>query len=166
VERNSILIGAIILVVIALAVGGMLLFSAEGTSDGNKANVTNTTNITHSANTTNSTGLNLTNATGLKSNEESESQSSSSSSPESDPEYGSDEYVKRWDESERSDGDSWSYLHDQPVKTEDGHKYKRMYNPDTDEGYWYQMDQNFDFSSNEEPADDSSDSQNDDSSQD
>ena len=49
------------------------------------------------------------------------------SSSGSEPEYGSDEYVDRWDQSQQSDNDDWAYLHDQPVKTENGHEYKRMY---------------------------------------
>ena len=53
-------------------------------------------------------------------------------------EFGTDEYVDRWDESQKGD-DSWAYTHDQPVKSEGGHDYKRMYNPDTEESYWYQM---------------------------
>ena len=57
---------------------------------------------------------------------------------QSDPEFGTDEYVDRWDESQKGD-DSWAYTHDQPVKSEGGHDYKRMYNPDTEESYWYQM---------------------------
>ena len=59
-----------------------------------------------------------------------------------EPEYGSDSYVEKWDKSQRA-GDSWSYTHNQPVKHEGGHDYKRMYDEDTGESYWYQMDQDF-----------------------
>ena len=68
------------------------------------------------------------------------SQSSSSySTGNSEPEYGSDSYVDKWDESQKNDG-SWAYTHDQPVKSEGGHKYKRMYDEDKGKSYWYQMD--------------------------
>lgn len=67
--------------------------------------------------------------------------SSYSSSVESEPEYGSDDYVDKWDESQDGDG-VWAYTHDQPVKTDDdGHRYKRMYDEGSGESYWYQMDQ-------------------------
>ncbi len=66
---------------------------------------------------------------------------SSSSTADSEPEYGSDSYVDKWDESEKS-GSNWAYLHDQPVKSEGGHEYKRMYDEDTGKCYWYQKDRN------------------------
>ena len=63
---------------------------------------------------------------------------SSYSSSGDEPEFGSTDYVQKWDESQKGDG-SWAYTHDQPVKTENGHEYKRMYNPDNGESYWYKM---------------------------
>lgn len=71
------------------------------------------------------------------------SSDSSSSTVSSEPECGSDSYVDKWDESQKS-GSDWAYLHDQPVKSEGGHEYKRMYDEDTGKGYWYQMDRNTD----------------------
>lgn len=67
---------------------------------------------------------------------------SADSTTYTEPEYGSDSYVEKWDKSQRA-GDSWSYTHDQPIKHEGGHDYKRMYDEDTGESYWYQMDQDF-----------------------
>lgn len=67
------------------------------------------------------------------------SSSSSSSTVSSEPEYGSDSYVDKWDESQKS-GSDWAYLHDQPVKSEGGHEYKRMYDEGSGKSYWYQMD--------------------------
>ena len=67
---------------------------------------------------------------------------SADSTTYTEPEYGSDSYVEKWDKSQRA-GDSWSYTHDQPVKHEGGHDYKRMYDEDTGESYWYQMDHDF-----------------------
>ncbi|MBR0271180.1 MAG: hypothetical protein IJQ68_04205 [Methanobrevibacter sp.] len=85
-------------------------------------------------NTTNSS-VNITNWTLDESDEPTQSQQSSQSVNE-DPEYNSDEYIQRWDESQQG-GDSWAYTHSQPTMTDDdGHSYKRMYNPDTGEIYW------------------------------
>ena len=148
-ERNNIIIGVLIIIIIGIVIAGDLFFSANN----NHANVTNSTN------STNSTLINSTNTTLLNSTEESGSSTYSSSS-ESDPEYGSDDYVKKWDESQQGDG-NWAYMHDQPVKTEDGHQYKRMYDEGSGESYWYQMDQNYDDSSYSQPVDTSSDYQND-----
>ena len=92
-------------------------------------------------NTTNSTSK-VVNTTLV--DESNGSSSQESYSDVSEPEYGSDEYVDRWDQSQQSDNDDWSYLHDQPVKTENGHEYKRMYDEDSGESYWYQMDQDYD----------------------
>lgn len=50
-----------------------------------------------------------------------DSSSYSESSGSSEPQYGSDDYVERWDQSQQ-DNDNWAYLHDQPVKT-----YKTVY---------------------------------------
>ena len=67
----------------------------------------------------------------------------SSTADNSEPEYGSDSYVDKWDESQQS-GSDWAYMHDQPVKSEGGHDYKRMYDEDSGESYWYQMDREYD----------------------
>lgn len=89
--------------------------------------------------------LNVTNITPSNASEDSGQQSSSSSQKSSsqksssDLEYNSEDYVERWDQSQQS-GDSWAYTHSQPTKTgEDGHSYKRMYNPNTGESYWGYM---------------------------
>ena len=150
-ERNNIIIGVLIVIIIGIVIAGALFFTANN-------NPTNA-NVTNSTNSTNSSSLNSTNTTLLNSTQESESSSYSSSS-ESDPEYGSDDYVKKWDQSQQGDG-TWAYMHDQPVKTEDGHQYKRMYDEGSGESYWYQMDQNYDDSSYSQPVDASSDYQND-----
>lgn len=68
--------------------------------------------------------------------------STSSTLASNNPEYGSDSYVDKWDESQQS-GSDWAYLHDQPVKSEGGHEYKRMYDEDSGESYWYQMDRDY-----------------------
>ena len=107
---------------------------------GKTNNNTNTTNITN--NTTNSTNHTI-NVTHIgKTNESTGSSDSSNSNGDSKsssgPEYGSDAYVDRWDSSQK-EGDSWAYTHSQPVKYEDGHKYSRVYNPDSGESYWNQI---------------------------
>lgn len=130
----------IILIVCIILVGIVYMFtftdnSKEVAVNNTTNNTTNTTNIT--SNITNET----TNETLVYSDSESSSYSdySESSSGNSEPEYGTDGYVDRWDESQRSE-DSWAYTHDQPVKTDDdGHSYKRMYDEDTGESYWGKM---------------------------
>lgn len=104
-------------------------------------NEVSTNEINYVNNTTNSTSP-VVNATLVGDSGDSSTQGSSSYGNE--PEYGTDEYVDRWDQSQQSN-DNWAYLHDQPVKTENGHEYKRMYDQDTGESYWYQMDQDFDY---------------------
>lgn len=66
------------------------------------------------------------------------SKPSSNKKTDKDPKYNSEDYVERWDSSQK-DGDSWAYAHSQPTKTENSHTYKRMYNPDTGESYWGYM---------------------------
>ena len=117
----------IILIVAIACAAAFLITSKHNTTQKNVTEANNTTNITNASNAT--------------SKEEHSSQTtaeSSSSKHESDPKFGTDEYVERWDESQKSD-DSWAYTHDQPVKSEGGHDYKRMYDPDTKESYWYKM---------------------------
>lgn len=134
----------IILIVIAIAI---IVFGAAyilGSSTNSNVNVTvnNTTNV--SSNVTNAT--NVTNVTSddtaqSSASENYESSSQSSSSGSSDPKYGSSSYVERWDQSQRA-GDSWAYTHDQPVKSDSkGNEYKRMYDEDSGESYWYKMNQ-------------------------
>ena len=129
-SKRKIIISCLMVVIIILFVAISLLMSDA------PANEINSTN-----NTTNSTPQ-VVNATLVEDSGDSSSQESSSYGNE--PEYGTDEYVDRWDQSQQSN-DDWAYLHDQPVKTENGHEYKRMYDQDTGESYWYQMDQDFDF---------------------
>lgn len=135
-SKKIIIILVIICIVLASALG-IVIFSNNSKNSDNVA-VNNTTNIT--SNVTNDT----VNATLVSSSDSSGygdfSGYEESSVSSSEPEYGSDSYVDRWDESNKN-GDSWAYLHDQPVKTDDeGNEYKRMYDEDTGEGYWYKMD--------------------------
>lgn len=121
----------ILIVVCVIIVGAIYIYTNFANSDSEiKDNITNiSSNMTDD----------VVNATLVSDDASSQSYSSSSSS---DPEYGTDSYVERWDQSQR-DGDSWAYRHDQPVKTDDdGNRYKRMYDEDTGESYWYNMDQN------------------------
>lgn len=125
----------IILVVICVILAVALVYMVSNDSTTVVNNVTNDT-VNKTLNLTNDT----VNAT-LVSYEEEEDSSSyeESSSSDSEPEYGSESYVDRWDESQKNE-DSWAYLHDQPVKTDDdGHRYKRMYDEESGESYWYQM---------------------------
>ena len=125
-----------IIMVLAIIVVGLIVACATVMQPNKNNNTNNTVN-----NTTNTTN-NTVNATPIGNTSESTGKSSSGSSntqldskSESDPEYGSDEYVAKWDESQRN-GDSWAYRHKQPTKSEDGQSYHRMYNPDTGESYW------------------------------
>ena len=125
----------IILVIVCIILAGVVCFLAFS-NNSNEVVVNNSTNVT--SNLTSDTVNTTLVSTDSASNEDYSSYSESSSS-NSEPEYGSDEYVDRWDESNLN-GDSWAYTHDQPVKTdEDGHSYKRMYDEDTGENYWGQM---------------------------
>lgn len=130
----------IILVIVCIALAGILGAMMYSNNSSHVA-VNNTTNVT--SNMTNGTVNATLNSSDSSGSEDSSrvsdsSANSESSGGDSEPEFGSDEYVEMWDESNKNN-DAWSYLHDQPVKTEDGHDYKRMYNPDSGEGYWYQM---------------------------
>ena len=146
-DYKKIIIG--IIAVCVIVAGAYAIISSNSNSNNGAAvnNITkNATN--HTANVTSNTTGNVTSETAVSSDEHSET----SSHEESEPEYGSDSYVERWDRSNQQQDDSWSYLHDQPVKTENGHEYKRMYDVDSGEGYWYQMDQDV----NDYPKDTSS----------
>ena len=128
-EKKLILIMAIAIIVIALGV-----FAALSLNNVNKNNNTTVNNTTTEV-------LNVTNVTPPDDAEKSSQQSSSQSSQKSgsDPAYNSEDYVDRWDRSQKA-GDSWAYTHSQPTKTgEDGHSYKRMYDPNTGESYWGYM---------------------------
>lgn len=125
-----------IIMVLAIIVVGLIVACATVMQPNKNNNTNNTVN-----NTTNTTN-NTVNATPIGNTSESTGKSSSGSSntqldskSESDPEFGSDEYVAKWDESQKN-GDSWAYRHKQPTKTEDGQAYHRVYNPDTEESYW------------------------------
>lgn len=130
----------IILVIVCIALAGILGAMMYSNNSGHVA-VNNTTNAT--SNMTNGTvnaTLNSSDSSGSgdSSSVSDSSANSESSGGDSEPEFGSDEYVEMWDESNKNEG-TWAYLHDQPVKTEDGHDYVRRYNPDSREGYWDQM---------------------------
>jgi len=117
---------------------GIFIYTNSNNSDQHKFenNTTNNTNNTNNTTSKINTTVNNTATSTVASDSSSNDKGAISSS---DPEYGSDSYVEKWDESERR-GTSWSYTHDQPVKTgDDGHQYKRMYNPDTGESYWGYM---------------------------
>lgn len=129
-QKEKIIIACLMVVIIISCVAIYLVMNDTSTNEINSAN-----------NTTNSTSQ-VVNATLVEDSGDSSSQESSSYG--SEPEYGTDEYVDRWDQSHQSN-DDWAYLHDQPVKTENGHEYKRMYDEDSGESYWYQMDQDFDY---------------------
>ena len=126
---------AVLILIFAIVCAAAFLITAQHNST--QKNITSTNNATNiTKNTTNVT--NVTNATPENEYSAQTTSERSASTHESDPEFGTDEYVDRWDESQKGD-DSWAYTHDQPVKSEGGHDYKRMYNPDTEESYWYQM---------------------------
>lgn len=119
-------IGLILIIICVIILSTAFLYSNQQQDLNNETQVNNTTNITKNAT------LNNTNVTEEPVNEDSSSQEDSSSDSKS--------YVEKWDESQQSDGD-WAYTHDQPVKKENGHKYKRMYDEDSGKSYWYQTDQ-------------------------
>ena len=129
----------VLLAIIIILIGSICLLMNGNTNNKNNQ----TTQINNTTNTT----TEVINATLANNSQDSSTQESSSSqessSVENEPEYGSDDYVDKWDESQKTDTD-WAYRHDQPVKTENGHECKRMYDPDTKKGYWYQMDQEYD----------------------
>lgn len=123
--KKIILLTIIILVVI---IGAAYLF----TNNHKTTPVNNTTNITSNAT------LNVTNVTG-DNETTNEGSSNHQSSSESDPAYGSDDYVRRWDRSQQNGGD-WAYTHDQPVRTDsDGNSYARVYHEDTGQSSWESM---------------------------
>ncbi len=96
-----------------------------------------TINVTFNGNENYSGNNTIKNIFVIKNVAQSSYQSVSSGNDE--PEYGTDEYVDKWDQSLRGDG-SWAYTHDQPVKKDKhGNEYKRMYDPETHENYWYNM---------------------------
>lgn len=128
----------IVLIIICLILIGVLCFVMSSSSQNDVSNnvTNNTTNMT--SNITNNTTNETVDSTESSNNADYSSYSKSSSSND-EPEYGSDDYVDRWDQS-NIDGDSWAYTHDQPVKTDkNGNEYKRMYDEDTGENYWYKM---------------------------
>lgn len=123
---------AIFVIVCLVIVGASYIYMSSNNSHEVIVNNTtkNTTNIT--SNATNGT---VNEDMGFESASYSESSGSNS-----EPAYGSDGYVDKWDESQQGDG-NWAYTHDQPVKTdEDGHSYKRMYDEDSGKSYWSKMD--------------------------
>lgn len=126
-DKKIILIIILLIVVVCLSVACATVLLPK--NNNNATNITNNTtnntvNVTHIGNNTESTG-----------SSGSGNRSKVDSKVESDPEFGSDEYVAKWDESQRQ-GDSWAYRHKQPTKTEDGQAYHRVYNPDSGESYW------------------------------
>ncbi|WP_407394221.1 hypothetical protein [Methanobrevibacter sp.] len=126
-EKIVIVLLIIIIIILIGAILSLTIFDSD--------NLQNNTTVVNTTNTT----LNATfeNATSTSSSQYSDS------SQEDEPEYGTDEYVDKWDESQQS-GSDWSYLHDQPVKTDDdGNRYKRMYDEDSGESYWFPLDQDY-----------------------
>lgn len=122
----------LVVIICLVIIGAIFLYNnQEQNNDSIKLN--NTTNITKNDTT------NITNNTLNDTVESTEYESSTESYSEGEPDYGSDDYVKKWDESQQNE-DDWAYTHDQPVKTENGHEYKRMYDEKSGESYWYQMD--------------------------
>lgn len=108
----------------------------------NKTQTNNTTNITKN-NTTNITNKIVDNASNIKHTESTiKSNNYKNQKENKEPEYGSDSYVEKWDKSNKN-GDDWAYTHSQPVKKENGHDYKRMYDEDSRKSYWYQTDQDY-----------------------
>lgn len=125
----------LIIAIIIIIAGIFLVFSSQ--SHPVKNNTAN--NTTSNVNITNQTVSNDTQKNTQKdSQKDTVKESSSNEKTSKDPKYNSEDYVERWDSSQR-DGDTWAYTHSQPTKTEDGHTYKRMYNPDTGENYWGYM---------------------------
>ena len=118
-------IGLILIIICVIIMGATFIYTNQNTTNNSSAHVNNTTNITKNAT------LNNTNVTEEPVKEDSSSHESSSSDSKS--------YVEKWDESQQTDGD-WAYTHDQPVKKDKhGNEYKRMYDPETHENYWYNM---------------------------
>ena len=128
----------LIIILCAIVIGVSYLYSSNlNHDDTDSTSVNNTTNINSTLNNTN-----ITNNTNNTKTESKQVKSITGSSKNDEPKKGTDDYVKKWDKSER-EGSSWSYTHDQPVKKENGHEYKRMYDADTGKSYWYQMDRNY-----------------------
>lgn len=108
----------------------------------NKTQANNTTNITKN-NTTNITNKTVDNTSNIKHTKSTiKSNNNKNQEENKEPEYGSDSYVEKWDKSNKN-GDDWAYTHSQPVKKENGHDYKRMYDEDSRKSYWYQTDQDY-----------------------
>lgn len=107
----------------------------------NKTQTNNTTNITK--NTTNITNKTVDNTSNIKHTKSTiKSNNYKNQEENKEPEYGSDSYVEKWDKSNKN-GDDWAYTHSQPVKKENGHYYKRIYDEDSRKSYWYQTDQDY-----------------------
>lgn len=123
-----------ILIIICVIIVGALIYTNQSPTE-----TTNTTQTNITLNQTNNTTAPEENITYAEESAPVSSYSQSSSSV-SEPEYGSDEYVKKWDQSQASDGD-WAYTHDQPVMTDDdGNRYARIYSEDTGESSWRSME--------------------------
>ena len=122
------------IIVVCLCILCATVILNKTNNNANTTNITNnTTNMTN--NTINVTHIGKTNESAVNSNS---GNSNSGSKSSSNLEYGSDAYVEKWDSSQQQ-GDSWAYTHDQPVKYENGHQYSRVYNPDSGESYWNQI---------------------------
>ena len=127
----------IVLIIVLIILIAGVLFVVNSTNVRTNNNITNNTTNNTTTKELNITNWTLSNDSKESSNTGQSAQSSKQSS--SEPDYNSDEYVKKWDQSQQGGG-SWAYTHSQPTKTgEDGHQYKRMYNPDTGESYWGYM---------------------------
>ena len=114
----------VIIIICIIIIGAIALYTMQNNPNNNNTTITN--------NTTNNTSN--TNITSNKTVESSDNSAVGSS--ESEPKYGSDSYVEKWDKSQRGDG-NWAYTHDQPVKTDSqGNKYSRVYHEDTGKSSW------------------------------
>ncbi|MBQ6344975.1 MAG: hypothetical protein IJI96_02570 [Methanobrevibacter sp.] len=124
VKKIILIIGIVVLIL----AGAAFMYVQSNGHDSSVPQMNNTTNITKNI-TVNSTAINNT------SDDNSNSESSSSeSSSQSEPEYGSDSYVEKWDEG------GGSFVMDQPVKTDsDGNRYARVYHEDTGQSSWESM---------------------------
>lgn len=133
-------IGLILIIICVIILSTAFLYSNQQQDLNNETQVNNTTNITKNNTTSNITNKTVDNANNVKHAESTIKSNNYQSQENKEPEYGSDSYVEKWDKSNKN-GDDWAYTHSQPVKKENGHKYKRMYDEDSKKSYWYQTDQ-------------------------
>lgn len=120
----------VLIIIISVIIGVSIIYTSHNLNDeisNNNVTKNNTVNNTNVTNNTTQESHNYANG------------ESSYVSRESDPKYGTDEYVEKWDKSQKNN-DGWAYTHDQPVKTgADGDSYKRVYHEDTGKSSWESM---------------------------